>query len=286
MSKTLSVLMLLCVLLAGCNDPKVDEQNSEQNPELNSDQQPEQKPWVWGDHLKADQYSGKQQFQSTITGVDYPYHVYLPVSYAENPDKHYAIMYVMDGQWNFEGFANYIEQDKRDVIIVGVEEGPKGSDRRSIDYRLPGAITYLQFIREEFMPLIESNYRVDANERSFQGTSFGGLVTTALLFVDDAEKPLFKNYIAYDTSYWDNPLAMDELIEQRLKINSSIESNLYLTTAFPLGNFFFVMGFIDQLEKLAIPGLNIDHEWYLVTHNGVAGASMEDTLDKIYGEIE
>ena len=245
-------------------------------------QEAEKKVWSW--YFKG-QNVGKSLFKSKITGVTYPYHVYLPASYANNADKAYPIMYVLDGQWSFKGFANSMDRDNREVIVVAIEQGgPEGSNRRNIDYRLPGAMLYLDFFKQEFLPLIESTYRIDASNRSFQGTSLSGVITTALLFLDDHKTPLFKNYIAYDASYWDNPKLMKNLIEKRLQIDNRIESNLYLTTAFPLGNHFHVMNFIENLEQYAIPALNIYHEWYLVSHNGVLGASLDNTLELIYGK--
>jgi enterochelin esterase-like enzyme len=244
---------------------------------------PEVKKPVFGEYFKG-KYVGKSIFTSKITGVTYPYHVYLPASYEKNAEKLYPIIYTLDGQWNFKGFAISIERDNRDIIVVAIEEGPEKSDRRAIDYRLPGAMLYLDFFRQEFLPSIESTYRIDPSNRSFQGTSLSGIITTALLFLDNHKKPLFKNYIAYDVSYWDKPKLMQDLIEKRLQIGNRIDSNLYLTTAFPLGNHFYVMDFIDSLEEYAIPGLNIHHEWYMVMHNDIFSASIDDTLDLIYGK--
>lgn len=45
------------------------------------------------------------------------------------------------------------------------------------------------------------------------------------------------------------------------------------------------MGFMENLEQLAILGLKIHHEWYMVTHNNILGASIEDTLEFIYGKL-
>jgi hypothetical protein len=244
---------------------------------------PEIKKPIWGQYLKG-KYKGKSLFTSKITGVTYPYHVYLPASYENNPNKVYPIIYALDGQWSLRGLAITIDRDNRDIIVVAIEEGPEESNRRNIDYRLPGATLYTEFFKQEFLPSIESTYRIDADNRSVQGTSLSGIMTTAFLFLDDHKTPLFKNYIAYDAAYWDNPELMQRLIKNRLQIENRMDSNLYLTTAFPLGNHFFVMDFIDNLEQYAIPGLNIHHEWYMVMHNNIFGASIDNTLDLIYGK--
>jgi len=276
-TKTLISPLLLIIVVLGSICTTVFAANDNKTPDV-------KKP-VWGEYFKG-RYLGKSLFTSNITGVTYPYHVYLPASYENNTDKVYPIIYALDGQWSLGGLAISIDRDNRDIIVVAIEEGPEGSNRRAIDYRLPGATLYLDFFRQEFLPSIESTYRIDPNNRSFQGGSLAGIITTAFLFLDDHKTPLFKNYIAYDASYWDKPKLMQDIIQKRLQIENRIDSNLYLTTAFPLGNHFFVMNFIDNLEEYAIPGLNIHHEWYMVTHNNVFGASLDDTLELIYGKAK
>ena len=265
------VLCSVCTTLYAANDNDINEADK--------------KVWDW--YFKGENV-GRAFFESKITGTTYPYHVYLPASYANNTDKDYPVIYVMDGQWSYKGFAYHMERDSREVIVVAIEQGgAEGSNRRMVDYSLPGAISYLDFFRQEFLPLIESTYRIDANNRSFQGTSISGVVTTVLLFLDDHKKPLFKNYIAYDASFGHNPKQMQSLIGKRLQLENRIESNLYLTSAVPVpyySNYFEVTNFIESLENHAIPGLNIYHEWYLVSHNSILGASLDDTLELIYGK--
>ena len=33
-------------------------------------------------------------------------------------DKNYPVIYVLDGQWHFKSFANDIDRENRDVIVV------------------------------------------------------------------------------------------------------------------------------------------------------------------------
>ena len=236
---------------------------------------------AWVNSLKGE-YVGKSALNSAVMGIVYPFHVYLPASYHQNIDKNYPIIYALDGQWNFKTLVNHIEQKNLEVIVVAIEEGPPGSDRRAIDYRLPGAITYLDFFRQEFMPLIESSYRINANNRSFQGASFGGLAATVFMLIDDHQQPLFKNYLANDAPYWDQAELMQNLIEKRLLLENKIDANLYITSAFPLGNHLTVINFIEGVEKLSIPNLTIHHEWYMVHHDNILNASLENTLELIY----
>jgi hypothetical protein len=128
------VLSSICTTVYATNDNKAQEA--------------EKKIWSW--YFKGKNV-GRALFKSKIMDVTYPYHVYLPASYANNTDKAYPIIYVMDGQWSFRGFAYSMERDNRDVIVVAIEQGgPEGSNRRMVDYRLPGAILYLDFLGRNF----------------------------------------------------------------------------------------------------------------------------------------
>lgn len=253
--------------------------------ESNNNVIPDSEVKAWAQYLKG-QYVGPNAIKSAITGVTYPYHIYLPQNYDSQSHNSFPILYVLDGQWNFRGFAYTIDRDNRDVIIVAIEEGPKDSHQRDIDYRLPGVKNYINFFTQEFMPLVESSLQIDPTNRTLHGTSFGGLGVTYMMLMDEVDKPLFKNFVADDTSYWDRIAETDTLIQQRLATKNSINANLYLTSAFPLGNHFAVRGFIGRIEKLAIPNLNIDYRWYLSSHNNIVSNSMQDTLDLLYGEIE
>ena len=74
---------------------------------------------------------------------------------------------------------------------------------------------------------------------------------------------------------------MQNLIEKRLLIENKIDSNFYITSAFPLGNHLTVINFIESMEKRSIPNLTIHHEWYMVHHDNILNASLEDTLKLI-----
>ncbi|MCF2948380.1 hypothetical protein L0668_09700 [Paraglaciecola aquimarina] len=235
----------------------------------------------WFEYLQG-QYVGEQQIESATTGVTYPYHIYLPAGYAEHSKKSYPVIYVLDGQWNFQAYAWAMERNKFSVIVIGLEHGPKDSDRRNIDYVLPGALTFTDFITKEFIPVVESDLRIDPKYRSFQGTSLGGVAAIVMMLQDDPSTPLFQNYLADDASFWSQPEQMIDLFSQRLASKNSVNSDLYLTSAFPLGNYFSVSAFLAELESSPIPDLNVYHEWYFTTHEKIITASIDDTLRLIY----
>ena len=54
-----------------------------------------------------------------------------------------------------------------------------------------GAALFLDFIKKELFPFIETNYRIDKNDRMLSGYSFGGLFAMYALFY---EPGLFSKY--------------------------------------------------------------------------------------------
>jgi hypothetical protein len=58
-----------------------------------------------------------------------------------------------------------------------------------------GGVQYLEFLQQELIPFVESNYRVAPLDRTIWGYSFGGLFALYALF----QKPdLFQRYIIVD----------------------------------------------------------------------------------------
>ncbi|MFT7562314.1 MAG: hypothetical protein ACI93R_004249 [Flavobacteriales bacterium] len=224
-----------------------------------------------------------QSFTSQLTGVAYPYHFYLPSSYDNNTDQDYQVLYGLDAQWTFPGFVQEIDKKNRQMIFIGIEEGPLGSNRRLIDYIIPGVELYFSFFIQEFMPYIESTYRISDLERSFQGTSAGGNTATAAIFLDDAINPIFKSYIIYDAALWHEPGLMNELIQRRFNINTVFDADIYVTTATNFGNHDAVESFFDEFKLREYTGIDFLELSYPVTHDEIAPASFPTSLSAIYG---
>lgn len=135
--------------------------------------------------------------------------VWLPPSYAENPDKSYPVLYMHDGQNLFDpeqskyagwdwGIDEVLTKLGYDVIVVGVHSDEK---TRNIDYFPQGAgldyaetfrqdfglfdsealnaDNYLSFLVDELKPRIDTTYRTkpDRENTSIMGSSMGGLIS-------------------------------------------------------------------------------------------------------------
>lgn len=216
---------------------------------------------------------------SSITGITYPIHIYLPRDY-DLSTKNYPVIYATDGQWIFGGFSQAIKNMGINVILVAIEQGP--DDRRAIDYLLPGAETYFHFFITELLPYIENNFRVDPENRSIQGASYGGLFVSSALLMDDVVDPLFKNYLCFDGSFFTHSTQTANLEAKRYSANQEMNVRLILTSALISGNDSTVTRLYNTLKNRNYTGLNIFRDSYNVHHNDVAQPSFEYALNIIF----
>ncbi|MBK1615706.1 hypothetical protein CKO44_19795 [Rubrivivax gelatinosus] len=228
-------------------------------------------------HVYAGTVERNQSIASRITGITYPYHVYLPEGYASS-GRRYPVIYATDGQWNFGSFSRILDQRRKAVILVSIEQG--GPDRREVDYTEDGARAYGRFLREELAPLVEARYR-SAGPRSFAGTSYGALLGAILLSREDVAKPFFSNYLLFDGAFWGLSSASVADEELRLTASSHLPVKLLLTTASAPGNVNDVLAYEARYKSRAYVGLMIRRQDFNVAHNNVARPSFEWAVDLI-----
>jgi len=187
-----------------------------------------------------------------VNGQEYVLQISLPSGYA-NSNKKYPVVYLMDSQWDFPLVTALYGQQYYDgfipeVIIVGVTWGgdhPNPDSLRARDYtptnekRLPqsgGADKFLSVIKNEIFPFIESNYRIDTNDKTLVGCSLGGLFTIYTLFT---HSNMFNRYIAASPAYtWSNSILY------------LYEKNYYSNTSNPPAKLFMCVGGAE----LSVPG--------------------------------
>ncbi len=164
------------------------------------------------------------EFTSTFTGRRYQLRIGLPRNY--DPVNHrYTVVYQLDGQWDFDRtfpLTRGMQTDHRmeSVIVAAITYGGVNPDYGSLRQRdytptdfLGGGQTgdapkFLQTLRTEIIPLVESNYACRAEERVLMGSSYGGLFTCyVLLHAPD----LFTGYVASSPSVWvDNQVMVQQ----------------------------------------------------------------------------
>jgi len=230
-------------------------------------------------YVYAGTVEGDKRIASGITGITYPYHVYLPENYATS-GRRYPVMYATDGQWNFRSFSRMLDQHRKAMILVSIEQGGPGPDRRAIDYTVDGAPAYARFLREELAPLIESSYRTTA-VRSFAGTSYGAVLGAVMLSTEDAARPFFSNYLLFDGSFWalTDRNIQDE--DARFAASRRLPVHLILTSADAPGNVEDVSAYEARYKARAWVGLRIDRRDFNVAHDQVGKPSFDWAIDLI-----
>jgi predicted alpha/beta superfamily hydrolase len=145
---------------------------------------------------------------SSIVDQEYKLHIYLPAGYADST-KVFPVVYLTDSDAYFgffrslaanlrygnlipeivvvgvayeEDVQSYLRKRERDLLPVEVENHP-GSGKASL---------FLEFMRKELLPFVESHYRVDPEDRTIVGMSGGA---TFALYLLCTSPELFDRYV-------------------------------------------------------------------------------------------
>lgn len=190
-------------------------------------------------------------------------YVQLPLDYEMRKNTIYPVMYVTDANRSFPLFANistilgFPDTGFPQVVVVGIaypiesmadwavlrtrdltptrHEGTelfwadllsKMTGRDGFDVQTGGASRFLEFITEELIPFIESEYRVSAEDRALGGYSYGGLFSLYALF----EKPqLFGRYFAGSPSLHYDDGVLFQIEEEFAAGDKNLQGKLFLT---------------------------------------------------------
>lgn len=224
--------------------------------------------------LKGSLVQGKT-FGSTITGVTYPYEVYLPPGY-EQSTKRYPVVYTSDGQWQKE-FSFSIDAHNKDVILVSIDQGP--DNRRMTDYVPPGAADYAKFLKAEFIPFIEAHYRT--NEiRTYTGQSAGGALGGVLIAQESGNKPYFKNYILADGAFWALTPEIIAMEEAHYQQNKHLPINILLAATWQ-GNATATLDYERRFRARNYEGLTIINKTFPLSHEEMSSPTFIEFLDYI-----
>lgn len=179
--------------------------------------------------------------KSEILGEDRPIIISLPLGYEKN-NANYPVLYLLDGLGNIKHEIGTVEllTDSGVIppmIIVGIEsldrsrdltpssagQGVYGGVGESGISQSGGGPKFLQFLEEELIPYVESNFRTHPY-RLLEGHSFGGLFSTHTLM----EKPdIFDAFIIQAPALWWNTEEMTAKAKTFFKSNSNLDKAIY-----------------------------------------------------------
>jgi predicted alpha/beta superfamily hydrolase len=162
--------------------------------------------------------------------------------------------------------------------MVAIDEGPK--DRRMKDFLSEGSPLYTKFLKEEFIPLIESSYRGNS-ERTFVGVSAGGLLGAYLLSVEPVGVPYFKNYMLIDGAMFGVTTSIIAVEEERFALSNSLAVNVLLA-ATPQGNGWYVNAYEKRYSSRRYSDFHIFTKEFRVTHDEMGPLAFNDLIDSLY----
>lgn len=178
--------------------------------------------------------------KSKFTGRDHELVIVYPASYKTNPGKKYPVFYYLDAYWDTplltSTYGNLIyDNEVPEFIMVGLSYPATASydKERKIDYTFTAvdaqsgkANLFLDFIKQEVAPLIESKYRGEKNNRVLGGVSLGGLFTITAAY---SEPEYFSGYIAISpAAEWDRQ-ALAKLDESFATKNKKLNARMFIS---------------------------------------------------------
>lgn len=191
-----------------------------------------------------------QSIHSDILNEDRPYWVHLPASYENEPDRHYPVVVILDGEMNglwVPGILDFMARRKRmsEVVAVGIHSSdpevglPQDTRVRDttpthsiIEYNgevrdsyepSGGADNFLRFVGEELLPHIDAEYRTEP-ERAIVGHSLTGTLVTHAFVTGN---PHFEAYVPIDACFW-----WDDQVSTRMLGDLPSDSNVFKNSFF------------------------------------------------------
>ncbi len=223
-------------------------------------------------------FIAEKDIHSEITNITYQYNVYLPKGYADG-NKNYPVIYVTDAQWGSdERFARIIETKQQDIIVVGITQGPE--KQRNTDFLWPGSSYYLEFFSKEFLPLVESQYRIDSDNRTLFGHSYGGVLIRHAL-INEVNTPLFKNFISSDGPFRVKDANYRKLENDAYKKTSLADRTLILVGGM-LANGSMVSDFNDTIQNYGLEGLTVYHKSFDLGHKQVVHPATTTAMEHLF----
>lgn len=173
---------------------------------------------------------------------EYQIYIHLPSSYSRS-DTTYPVVYGLDADIGFGMISEMstllaFRNEMPEVIIVGIAygayPGQEGNNRvRDFtptaveEYNSSGgAEKFFRFIRDELIPVIDSVYRTNPNDRIISGYSLSGLFSLYVLFQHPG---IFNRYQSSSPSlWWDNGVIF-EYEKQYSEKYSELASRVFLS---------------------------------------------------------
>jgi predicted alpha/beta superfamily hydrolase len=245
---------------------------------------------VWEPFAGALAYTQRRNLTSAITGRTYQISVALPENYATSNET-YPVLYAVDANIQFGTVVETAREQHQfgiipELIIVGigypVDRYAESQELRVGDICGRGDRDgFLEFIRQELIPLVELEFRANPAGRALYGHSCGGLFALHALFEGDgtfesfiAGSPATRRVRPLESTYAES--------HNSLRAQLFVSSGLLLDEPFP-ENPTDIMEFVTILESRNYSGLQIKSAYFEdENHITVIPATISRGLRAIY----
>jgi hypothetical protein len=246
-----------------------------------------------------------QTFHSAIVDDDYILRVRLPPGYDGQPTLDYPLGYPLVIQLDptYAGLREYEITvglvshhaglgEWPEAIVVGVDYPSPPTRERDYVPELPadpnygnaGADRFYRVLRDEILPHLEAQYRIDASRRILVGHSNGGVFAWYAAFRHaPPEPPLFAALVAADNGYDEVLFTYERWHAER---SDSLPIRLYASRALYNGAIQQIVfdAMIERLGQRDYAGLELVHEVLDTDHGGAIVPSFEAGLAHAFAE--
>jgi predicted alpha/beta superfamily hydrolase len=251
---------------------------------------------------------------SALANDDYLISVALPFHYQERADEVWPAIYVLDSNMHFNMVVDMVRfmsirvdicNDLPDALVVGIgypvtgtlaemlhhvmhlrmrdfvlgrEESGQDFMQEHFPIAAPipsgNGLPFMQFIRQELIPLIETDYRTDPADRTLLGHSLGANFALYTLF---NEPRLFQRCVA--ASF--DPVLKDE--QNFAENNDSLPVRLHMIWDGPTEeDLAEPRSLVDRLASRHYAGLYMTHEAILSTHCAMVPYAYQSGLVQVF----
>ena len=244
-----------------------------------------------------------KEIKATSNGQLYKIKIQLPRDYYQTSSE-YPVLYITDAETNFGGVGYIVQRLMKDklippIIVVGIAYGtdyrnfyrlrsrdltPEKDGRNKVGGRVDptgGAPAFCKFLSEELFPFIENNYRVDNNNRTLYGHSYGGLFCAYVLL---NQSEFFNKYLILSPSLW----FKDNLMLNKVKnFSKSFKSTrVYMASGELEGRIDDLQTeFANILNDKKLEGLNLEAEIFPnETHRTIFGPGFTNGMRYLFSK--
>lgn len=188
---------------------------------------------------------------SKILNEDRTIYIHYPKLDSMNLSKPLPVLYLMDGESHFDMLSQYIDYLSRwdvnvipKMIVVGIVNTKRKRDltptksiinyfgkpdTSAISLMNPsgGSDQFLQFIKDELMPYIETNYKTQPY-KIFAGHSFGGIASIYCMLT---RPEMFNAYISISPSFWWDREYLLKLADKKLEKGAILNKTFFYSDA-------------------------------------------------------